>query len=69
MYTSIYPKGIPSVYEREHRTRLVPDELQPMKMTEEDLIEEVGRRLTVAAPGADIILFGSRAYGSVEQRP
>ena len=31
-------------------------------MTEEDLIEEVGRRLTAAAPGADIILFGSRAH-------
>lgn len=30
-----------------------------MAMTEEDLIEEAGRRLTAAAPGADIILFGS----------
>ena len=36
-------------------------------MTEEDLIEEVGRRLTAAAPEADIILFGSRAHG--EARP
>jgi predicted nucleotidyltransferase len=38
-----------------------------MAMTEEDLIEEVGRRLTAAAPGAEIILFGSRAHG--EARP
>jgi predicted nucleotidyltransferase len=34
-----------------------------MPMTDEDLIEEVGRRLRAAAPGADIILFGSRAHG------
>jgi predicted nucleotidyltransferase len=34
-----------------------------MEMTEEDLIREVVRRLTAAAPGADIILFGSRARG------
>lgn len=40
---------------------------EPMKMTEEDLIEEAGRRLTAAAPDADIILFGSRARG--EARP
>jgi predicted nucleotidyltransferase len=32
-------------------------------LTNEDLIEEVGRRLTAAAPGAEIILFGSRAHG------
>jgi predicted nucleotidyltransferase len=38
-----------------------------MRMTEEDLIEEAGRRLTAAAPDADIILFGSRARG--EARP
>jgi predicted nucleotidyltransferase len=38
-----------------------------MAMTEEDLIEEAGRRLTAAAPDADIILFGSRARG--EARP
>lgn len=36
-------------------------------MTAEDLIEEVGRRLTAAAPDADIILFGLRAHG--EARP
>ena len=36
-------------------------------MTDEDLIEEAGRRLTAAAPDADIILFGSRARG--EARP
>ena len=36
-------------------------------MTEEDLIEEVGRRLAAAAPDADIVLFGSRARG--EARP
>jgi predicted nucleotidyltransferase len=40
---------------------------EPTAMTNEDLIEEVGRRLTAAAPGADIILFGSRAHG--EARP
>jgi predicted nucleotidyltransferase len=38
-----------------------------MAMTGEDLIEEVGRRLVAAAPGAEIILFGSRAHG--EARP
>lgn len=36
-------------------------------MTDEELIEEVGRRLTAAAPSAEIILFGSRAHG--EARP
>lgn len=38
-----------------------------MAMTGEDLIEEAGRRLAEAAPGAEIILFGSRAHG--ELRP
>ena len=38
-----------------------------MKMTDEKLIEEAGRRLTTAAPNAEIILFGSRARG--EARP
>jgi len=38
-----------------------------MAMTGEDLIEEAGRRLVAAAPGAEIILFGSRAQG--EPRP
>ena len=28
-----------------------------------DLIEEAGRRLAKAAPGAEVILFGSRARG------
>jgi uncharacterized protein len=36
-------------------------------MTEEDLIQEAGRRLAAAAPDADIIVFGSRARG--EARP
>ncbi|HVD86057.1 MAG TPA: nucleotidyltransferase domain-containing protein [Solirubrobacterales bacterium] len=36
-------------------------------MTEEALIEEAGRRLSAAAPEADVILFGSRARG--ESRP
>jgi uncharacterized protein len=31
------------------------------------LIEEVTRRLSAAAPGAKVILFGSRAHG--EERP
>lgn len=32
-------------------------------MTDEALIEEAGRRLSEAAPGARVILFGSRARG------
>jgi predicted nucleotidyltransferase len=36
-------------------------------MTNERLIEEAGRRLARAAPGARVILFGSRARG--ESRP
>jgi len=36
-------------------------------ITDEALIEEAGRRLSEAAPGARIILFGSRARG--EARP
>jgi predicted nucleotidyltransferase len=32
-------------------------------MTNESLIEEVGRRLAVAAPDAQVILFGSYARG------
>ena len=32
-------------------------------MSESDLIEEAGRRLAKAAPGAEVILFGSRARG------
>lgn len=36
-------------------------------MTDEELIIEAERRLTAAAPAADIILFGSRARG--EARP
>jgi predicted nucleotidyltransferase len=38
-----------------------------MAMTDEDLIEEVWRRLTTVAPDAEIILFGSRARD--EARP
>ena len=52
------------------RTELVANgnyDSEAMTMTEEDLIEEAGRRLTAAAPDADIILFGSRARG--EARP
>jgi uncharacterized protein len=37
------------------------------RMGSHDLIEEVTRRLTVAAPGAKVVLFGSRARG--EARP
>jgi len=36
-------------------------------MTNEGLIEEAGRRLAKAAPGARVIVFGSRARG--EARP
>ena len=38
-----------------------------MPNADEALIDEVGRRLAVAAPGARVILFGSRARG--ETRP
>jgi len=38
-----------------------------MSMTDEALIKEAGRRLSAAAPDADVILFGSRARG--ESRP
>jgi predicted nucleotidyltransferase len=34
-----------------------------MSMTNESLIDEAGRRLAAAAPGAKVILFGSRARG------
>lgn len=40
---------------------------EAMAMSEEALIEEAGRRLSAAAPDADVILFGSRARG--ESRP
>jgi uncharacterized protein len=36
-------------------------------LTDETLIAEAGRRLAAAAPGAKVILFGSRARG--EARP
>ncbi len=32
-------------------------------MTDEGLIEEAGRRLSKAAPDAEVVLFGSRARG------
>lgn len=38
-----------------------------MAIADEDLIQEAGRRLTEAAPDADVIVFGSRARG--EARP
>jgi uncharacterized protein len=38
-----------------------------MSMTNESLIDEAGRRLAAAAPGAKVILFGSRARD--EARP
>ena len=38
-----------------------------MSLTNESLIDEAGRRLAAAAPGAKVILFGSRARG--EARP
>ena len=34
-----------------------------MSSTDQFLIDEVGRRLAAAAPGAKVILFGSRARG------
>jgi uncharacterized protein len=38
-----------------------------MSMTNESMISEAGRRLAAAAPGAKVILFGSRARD--EARP
>jgi predicted nucleotidyltransferase len=38
-----------------------------MTMTNENLIDEAGRCLAAAAPGAKVILFGSRVRG--EARP
>jgi predicted nucleotidyltransferase len=38
-----------------------------MSRNNESLIDEAGRRLAAAAPGAKVILFGSRARG--EARP
>lgn len=38
-----------------------------MTVADENMIEEAGRRLAEAAPGARVILFGSRARG--EARP
>jgi predicted nucleotidyltransferase len=38
-----------------------------MSMTDEKLIAEAGRRLAAAAPGAQVIVFGSYARG--EARP
>ena len=40
-----------------------PEKLILRKVITEDLIKEVSRRLKKAAPGAKIILFGSRAKG------
>lgn len=44
-----------------------PTTIGSMAMIEEALIEEAGRRLSAAAPDAELILFGSRARG--EPRP
>jgi uncharacterized protein len=41
----------------------VPPRRYLASMTDEALIAEAGRRLAVAAPGAKVILFGSRARG------
>src|ERR1044072_9541241 len=38
-------------------------DFRAMSMTNESLIKEAGRRLATAAPGAKVILFGSRARG------
>jgi predicted nucleotidyltransferase len=37
------------------------------RLSPQDLIEEVTRRLAAAAPGAKVVLFGSRARG--DERP
>ncbi len=37
------------------------------QLSPQDLIDEVTRRLAAAAPGAKVVLFGSRARG--EERP
>ncbi len=49
------------------RARNPPSMESPRSPDSQELIEEFGRRLAVAAPGAEVILFGSRARG--EERP
>lgn len=39
-----------------------------MTVIADDLIEEAGRRLADAAPGAEVILFGSHARGEADAR-
>ncbi len=41
--------------------------LTQKRLSNDQLIEEITRRLTAAAPGAKVILFGSRSRG--EERP
>jgi uncharacterized protein len=41
--------------------------MEAHRLSNDQLIEEVTRRLAVAAPGAEVILFGSRSRG--EERP
>jgi predicted nucleotidyltransferase len=39
-----------------------------MQVVDETLIAEAGRRLAIAAPGAQVILFGSHAFGGANPR-
>jgi predicted nucleotidyltransferase len=39
-----------------------------MRMLSEAVINEAGQRLSAAAPGAQIILFGSHARGDAQER-
>jgi uncharacterized protein len=71
---SVTQKGMTDMLARptSHRHRgssALGDDYDPLHMDsgEETLIEEASRRLSAAAPEADIILFGSRARG--EGRP
>lgn len=40
-----------------------------VRVIDETLIEEAGRRLAAAAPAAEVILFGSHARGEANQHP
>lgn len=39
-----------------------------MQPVDQSLIAEAGRRLAEAAPGAEVILFGSQARGEADRR-
>jgi uncharacterized protein len=44
----------------------MPTTISAVQVVDEALIAEAGRRLTAAAPGAQVILFGSHACGEAD---